>query len=67
MSNGSPTAFLFWAILASLVSGAVSSPNALARLTLMLVLVLCISFIPSLELRPLAVSQVERGTATRRI
>jgi hypothetical protein len=31
MSNGSPTAFLTWAILASLVSGAVSSPSTLAR------------------------------------
>lgn len=65
MSNGSPTAFLSWALLASLVCGEPSSART-PRLTLVLS-VPRVSFLSSLELRPPAMHQVERGTATRRV
>lgn len=65
MSNGSWTAFLSWAILASLVRRATSSVLSL-RLSLM-VLVSSVFFVSSLELRPPAVYQMERGTPTRRV
>lgn len=65
MSNGSWTAFLSWAILASLVRRA-TFPVILRRLTLM-TLVSGLLLVPSLEIRPPTVYQMERGTPTRRV
>lgn len=65
MSNGSWTAFLSWAILASLVRRATFSVIS-HRLTLM-TLVSSLFLVPSLEIRPPSVYEMERGTPTRRV
>ena len=68
MSNGTWTAFLSWAILASLVRRASSATLSVTshRLTLM-TLVSSLLLVPSLEIRSPTVYQMERGTPTRRV
>ncbi len=65
MSNGSWTAFLSWAILASLVRRA--KFFALSRRLTLMTLVFNLLPVPSLEIRPPAVYQMERGTPTWRV